>query len=184
MRRDDRISSARRIDAVVVPQGSGLIGMTLCPGMSSANFFAPADLRGLEADIAGISQWGAVALVTLMELDELGSYGISNLPELAVRAGLRHLHLPIADMDIPDVRFEQGWIDAGPELRELLGSGQRIVLHCLAGLGRTGTIAARLLIELGMEPGVAIRAVRMARPGAIQTLAQERFARSCAAQPA
>ena len=170
-----------RIDAVIVPQGGGLIGMTPCPGMGHGNYFAHADPRSLKADIASMSQWGAVALVTLMEPDELGSHGIWNLPELTLRAGLRHLHLPIADMDIPDDRFEQVWIGAGPELREWLCSGQRIVLHCLAGLGRTGTIAARLLIELGMEPGAAILAVRAARPGTIQTIAQEQFARGCAA---
>ena len=167
-----------QIDAVSVP-GGGLIGMSLCPGMRSRNFYSLADPDGLHADLRAFTHWGAEALVTLMELDELGSYGIGNLPELAVRAGLRHIHLPIPDMDVPDTGFEQAWIEAGAELRGTLTSGGRIVLHCLAGLGRTGTIASRLLIELGMEPESAIRAVRAARPGTIQTIAQESYVRRC-----
>jgi hypothetical protein len=42
-------------------------------------------------------------------------------------------------------------------------------------LGRAGTIAARLLVELGMEPRKAIASVRAVRPGAIETSEQERF---------
>ena len=43
------------------------------------------------------------------------------------------------------------------------------------GLGRAGTIGARLLIELGMEPTAAVRQVRAARPGAIETREQEKY---------
>ncbi len=43
------------------------------------------------------------------------------------------------------------------------------------GLGRAGTIAARLLIELDMEPPKAIVLGGGARPGDIETSAQEIF---------
>ena len=39
----------------------------------------------------------------------------------------------------------------------------------------TGIIGARLLIELGMEPTTAVRQVRAARPGAIETREQEKY---------
>ena len=42
------------------------------------------------------------------------------------------------------------------------------------GLGRAGTIAAQLLIELGWDPEAAILEVRKVRPGTIETLDQER----------
>ena len=57
----------------------------------------------------------------------------------------------------------------------LLRSGRDVLVHCRGGLGRAGTIAARLLIELGMEPATAIRQVRAVRPGAIETLEQEKY---------
>jgi ADP-ribosyl-[dinitrogen reductase] hydrolase len=53
--------------------------------------------------------------------------------------------------------------------------GGRIVLHCRGGLERTGTIAARLLVEFGLDSRAAIAAVRQARPGAIQTREQDCF---------
>jgi len=46
---------------------------------------------------------------------------------------------------------------------------------------RAGTIAARLLIELGMEPTKAIERVRAVRPGAIQTNDQEKFVKGIGA---
>ena len=50
-----------------------------------------------------------------------------------------------------------------------------MVLHCRGGIGRTGTIAARLLVEFGVAPEEAIRMVRRARPGTIETPAQEEY---------
>ena len=48
-------------------------------------------------------------------------------------------------------------------------------MHCRGGLGRTGIVAASLLIGFGIGPRDAIVAVRKARPGAIETLQQERY---------
>ena len=71
-------------------------------------------------------------------------------------------------------------VKGAEQLRERLASGASVVIHCLGGLGRTGMITARLLIEFGAEPDEAIAAVRAARPGAVQTFAQERYLRDLA----
>jgi ADP-ribosyl-[dinitrogen reductase] hydrolase len=55
-------------------------------------------------------------------------------------------------VSIPDERFEKEWNVAGEELRSMLRRRLDVLVHCRGGLGRAGTIAARLLIELGMEP--------------------------------
>lgn len=88
-------------------------------------------------------------------------------------------HLPIRDGSIPDELFEDLWIYSGMRLRKLLSDGQNIVIHCKGGLGRTGMIGARLLVELGLEPEVAISRVRAARPGSIETHFQEDHVRGC-----
>jgi ADP-ribosyl-[dinitrogen reductase] hydrolase len=84
-------------------------------------------------------------------------------------------HLPIVDISIPDERFEKQWDVVGEALRSILRRRLDVLVHCRGGLGRAGTIAARLLVELGMEPIKAIASVRAVRPGAIETMEQEKF---------
>ncbi len=50
----------------------------------------------------------------------------------------------------------------------------------MGGFGRTGLLAARILVEFGESPERAIRAVRTVRPGAIETRGQEEYIMSLA----
>jgi len=170
------VSSPLRIDSVALEQSAGVIGMTLCPGKKEANAISGDWARDLDIDLMAIREWGARAIVSLMERDEMACYGVADMPAKATALGMTHLHLPIADMDIPDVEFERNWVKDGERLRKLLLAGESIVIHCLGG---TGTIAARLLIELGEDPELAIRRIRAARSGTIQTILQEAYVRRC-----
>ena len=53
--------------------------------------------------------------------------------------------------------------------------GKNIVVHCMGGKGRSGTIAAILLIEFGEDNKKAMKEVRKKRTGAIETKEQEEF---------
>ena len=172
-------SSPLRIDSVSPDGCDGVIGMTLCPGKKEDNAISGDWDRDLDVDLKVISDWGASTLVSLMEGEEMAWYGVADLPEKATRLGLVHYHLPIIDMDIPDESFEENWRVAGARLRNTLLAGESIVIHCLGGLGRTGMIAGRLLVELGADPDIAIRRIRTARHGTIQTVLQEAYVRSC-----
>ena len=101
--------------------------------------------------------------------------GITALPSLLRDRGIEWHHLPIRDVDVPDCGFEGNWLKSGARLRAILGSGGKVLLHCRGGIGRTGTIAARLLVEFGFKPADAITLVRKVRPGTIETAAQERY---------
>ena len=92
-------------------------------------------------------------------------------------------HWPIADYQVPDAAFEAAWPVRSAQLRSLLACGGRVVIHCKGGLGRAGTIAARLLVENGTAPVEAVAAVRAVRPHAIETAAQERWVAAGRAQP-
>ena len=51
-----------------------------------------------------------------------------------------------------------------------------MVVTCMGGLGRSGTVAACYLVAAGTSPDAAIAAVRSARgPCALETIAQEDF---------
>lgn len=161
------------IDRLDVPGSNGWLGLTACPGRE------PGLLRGnprlLQQDLAAYARLGAVAVVTLVEQPELEMLG---LPELGARvrdAGLAWEHLPIPDFHAPGPRFESAWPEAGARVHAHVGAGHGVVVHCLAGLGRTGTVAARILIEAGLAPREALERVRAARPGAVQSTAQRDY---------
>jgi ADP-ribosyl-[dinitrogen reductase] hydrolase len=176
------IISPLQIDAVELPGTNGLIGMTVCPGKDEyAGLGIPPGpwKRDLDLDLQVIHGWGARALVSLIKGHEFDLLGVPDLPAKVRALGIIWIYLPIVDLKVPDWRFEEGWEKAGTKLSIILGNGGRIVLHCRAGLGRTGTIAARLLVGFGIIPREAIAKVRQARPGAMQTLEQEKYVRGC-----
>jgi len=139
--------------------------------------------RDLELDLDAVRDWGATAVVTLVEKTELAQLRAERIGEAVRRHKMKWFHLPIVDGSVPDRRFEREWDSVGKELRSLLRSANDVVAHCKGGLGRAGMIAARLLVELGMNPECAIRLVRSMRPGAIETRAQERHVLGIVAQP-
>jgi ADP-ribosyl-[dinitrogen reductase] hydrolase len=166
---------------VAVPTTGGTIGLTFCPGKKYPGRYVEQWDRNVGLDLAAIQQFGAKALVTLMEPHELQAVGVppAELAAGAAELGLEWHHLPIRDVGIPDSRFEDQWAYAGLRLRAILARGEKVVIHCLGGLGRTGTIAARLLVEFGESFEDAIRRVRESRPGSIETPAQEQYVRAC-----
>ena len=164
---DEDDGTRLRIDSVTAPGAPGRIGMCACPGLRHA----AATTRGsIASDLEAMRAWGASGLVSLVETEEFWALDIQELPRVAEAAGLWWLHLPMVDMGVPDEYFEAHWTREGPRLAERLRAGESFVLHCWAGLGRTGTIAARLLVEMGLDPEEAIERVRRARTGTIQTL--------------
>ncbi|MGE0723445.1 MAG: cyclin-dependent kinase inhibitor 3 family protein [Alphaproteobacteria bacterium] len=155
---------AYTITALALPDRPGVLGLAAQPGR-----------QDLDADIAAIRAWGAVAVVTLQTLDELDALGIARLGAAVRAAGLDWHHLPIRDLGAPPAALADDWTAVCAALVERLERGERIVVHCRGGLGRTGTIAASLLVARGFDPEAAIALVRHVRPGAIETDEQERW---------
>jgi ADP-ribosyl-[dinitrogen reductase] hydrolase len=170
----DSVNSPLRIDWVAVPAFSGRIGMTLCPGKQQMVALSGPWARDLELDLQVITAAGARAIVTLLEEHEFAILGVPQLPQMLAQR-FAWYWLPIPDGGVPDAGFEQRWRISGTEIRERLERGEKVVVHCRAGLGRTGTIAARLLMEFGMDARSALVAVRSARSGTVETPAQERY---------
>lgn len=163
-----------RIDCVRVNSLGGEIGMTRCPGKKETTNLPGERDRDLESDLAVIADWGATTLLSLIEPHEFEALGVTHMSRV-LPAGIAHYVLPIVDGAIPSGTWERAWANIGPQVRERLALGERIVIHCRGGLGRTGMVAARLLVEFGEVPVLAIRRVRAARPGAIETRRQEDY---------
>ena len=169
------ISHPLRIDAGPAGGKGGQIGITFCPGKQGPSNTGFVWQRNLGPDLDTIAAWGPAAIVTLIEDFEFTMLGV---PELGVRIqarGIEWHHLPIKDVEAPDDRFEAGWLKSGPALLAHLRVGRRVLVHCRGGLGRAGTVAARLLVELGASPRAAIEQVREVRPGAIETSGQKEY---------
>lgn len=161
----------------------GLVGLTLCPGKHQSWGLTGAWARDLLLDLDAVADWNAAVVVTLVEPDELERLKVPTLGEAVRSRHMEWLHLPIRDRGVPGDDFEAAWVDAGERLRNRLRAGFNVLVHCMGGLGRAGTIASRLLVELGWSPEEAIRAVRKVRPGALETDEQEDFVFGCIAVP-
>jgi protein-tyrosine phosphatase len=164
-----------KIDTIDVPRHEGRLGLCACPGGRRAMSIDHDPIIDLTSDIERIVEFGASGVVSLVGEQELVSLGIESMPVHLQRVGLWWKHLPITDMGIPNREFEDRWDVESADIRMALARGENVILHCWAGLGRTGTIAARLLIECGLEPAAAILRLRNARPGSIQTRKQEKY---------
>jgi ADP-ribosyl-[dinitrogen reductase] hydrolase len=168
-------SNPLRIAEVVAGPDGGVIGITLAPGKYQPDALSGSHRRDLAADLDVIAAWNAAAVVTLTEMHELVALRITELGSEVRRRHMEWHHLPIRDHDIPDAAGNAEWPALSAGLRGLLSRGCRVLVHCKGGLGRAGSVAARLLVEMGWEVSSAIAAVRAAREGAIQAEVQERW---------
>ncbi len=168
-------SNANSIYTLGIPGRRGVIGMTPCPGIRIESTRRGNVQKNLRRDLIACREWGASGIVTLNQPDELHSLGLGDLGNHAMDAGFWWRNLPITDMDVPDEAFEDIWAVEGKQIAASLIAGERVILHCLAGLGRTGMMAARLLVDMGMSPELAVTEVRKVRPRAIQTEAQRKY---------
>ena len=124
----------------------------------------------LAEDLDWLANQGIRALVSLTE---------EPLYEETIRSrAMSYLHLPVEDMHIPNlagVSAFVGFVD------QALGETRPVVVHCRAGLGRTGTMLACYLVHKGGDAQAALAEVRSKRPGSVETLGQEHLVREYAA---
>lgn len=154
-----------------IPLANGSLGLSRCPGLAPDTVLTAE--QALAVDLAAIRAWGADFVLSLVEEADLVGFTVADLHKGAEDAGLTFLHLPISDMGLPDQGTLAAWQRLSPRLHRVLEQGGRVLIHCRAGLGRSGTLAALMLVERGMSGRDAIDAVRRARPGALETTGQE-----------
>ncbi|MBI4532211.1 MAG: dual specificity protein phosphatase family protein [Candidatus Latescibacteria bacterium] len=137
----------------------------------------------IEGVIAGMGRPGgygsdgqAQLQTDLRQLREHGIVGIVSLTEAPIhwgtveRLGFDYLHIPIADMGTPTMEAIDRFIEFVERIRE---QKKGVVVHCVAGIGRTGMMLACYLVSQGKSTTRAIETVRAKRPGSMETADQE-----------
>lgn len=113
----------------------------------------PGKWRPVKEDLEFLRASGVRSILSLVEQEpQLENYR---------SAGFDAHHVPVDDFQAPTM--EQ--ID---DCVEYIESHAPIYVHCYAGYGRAGTIAAAWLVKNGMSAIDAIRTIRGLRPGAIE----------------
>lgn len=130
---------------------------------------------GLRADL---EKFHPDLVLSLTESHEMREAGAGDLPGWLAARGIAWAHVPVPDFAVPGAA--PGWAAVEARLVALLAGGGRLWLHCRAGLGRSGTVALRLMVAGGEASGPALARLRAVRPGAVETEAQRLWAGNAA----
>ena len=104
-----------------------------------------------------LERLGATTIVALNEVHELDDRYPTYVAWL--RSSPKALWHPVPDLHAPALREALVLVD---DLRRRIQSGEHVVLHCGAGIGRAGTIAAALLMRAGLSHDEALAGSRAA----------------------
>jgi protein-tyrosine phosphatase len=133
------------------PEVPGTLWLSSMPGR-----FSPWASFETEARRAGLA-----LVVCLTPRDEVAELSPAYHAALAQgQVPFRWLNVPMPNFGLPEdppaFRREIG------RIAQALRDGDAVMLHCAAGLGRTGTVAACVLKALGLEQADALERVRQA----------------------
>jgi len=129
----------------------------------------------IEGEIAGMAK-PASSVYDFEFLKGEGFEAIVSLTEsplsevLIEEFGFSVKHIPVMDFEAPTLEQIEDFVVFAENARS---EGKKLVVHCDAGIGRTGTILACYLVSKGYNAADAIEEVRTKRPGSLETIEQE-----------
>ena len=125
-----------------------------------------------EVDLSEFKKKRIDIVVSLLEKEELKTLNMLSLFELIKKHKFIHYYFPIEDKAVPKNKVQlHRLLD---NLCDKIHKNKKILLHCNAGLGRSGLIAALICRKLGISEN-PISYIREHRPGCIETKDQENY---------
>jgi protein-tyrosine phosphatase len=123
-------------------------------------------------EIANWKQSGISSILSLLTPEEERDLDLRDEASEAKQQGLEFSSFPILDRQVPQSELKLG--EVLEKLDRTLSSERNVVVHCRQGVGRTGLVAACLLVKNGMSPGAAVETVSVARGVAIPETSAQR----------
>lgn len=102
---------------------------------------------------------GATDVLTLQRADEMQPW----IPELCQASGLNFIHLPLSGRRM-ELAADRESLARLPELLAIWDEPRRVVVHCSAGLHRTGAVCYLLYRLSGLDRDAALAQIHAARP--------------------
>ena len=131
--------------------------------------------RGGEWLADEVDDWkraGVSAVVSLLEPQEEQDLDLHGEAAEVRHDGLEFVSLPIPDRQVPKSEAALG--RALENMEHSLSKGKNILIHCRQGVGRSGLVAACLLVKKGMSPGAAVEKISTARGVAVPETEEQR----------
>ena len=158
------LNDGLQIAPAAMASSSGPTGfLWVVPG-TLAGAAMPGIVDDIDHDLALLKRVGITTLITLTERD------IDQ--EALARHELKNVHLPVYDREAPSLGQIQMLLK---RMEILVGRGEVLAVHCLGGLGRTGTVLTAWLVREGLTAQEALRRVRLLDPRYVQSAEQEAF---------
>jgi len=117
--------------------------------------------ESLREEVAGWRRQTVDMVISLLESYEIRELELKAEPSLCAEQGIGFRHFPIPDRGTPASRKET--VALVDELHSNLVQGKAVAIHCRAGIGRTGLIAACLLHKLHVPYGEIFAKLSRAR---------------------
>jgi protein-tyrosine phosphatase len=108
----------------------------------------------LEDELSAWERAGVDAVLSLLTPEEEHDLALTGEEQQARERGLKFLSLPIEDREVPEKESEVR--STVERVNSLLSRGENVVVHCRQGVGRTGLLAACLLVSQGLAPDAAV----------------------------
>lgn len=114
----------------------------------------------LEDSIQGLKQLGIDGMVSLLEPQEQYTLGLTKQADYCQLQGINYLNFPIPDRGLPNTAKA---ITLAKQLYDEIKDGKHWIIHCRAGIGRTGIIAGAVLVTAGLSTELALQTISQAR---------------------